>query len=134
MWLVAQNRCWTPIRLAKRNLPHPTLCVLCNQEKETINYFLIGCVFARQFWFYFLQRLGNSILTPQPGVRDENGRKKSRPDLYRFLHLTRPFPYLRKNMETGQKRERAYSVRFCGIPFFRIEPVFIPYLTNMRRA
>jgi hypothetical protein len=50
--------------------------------------------------------------------RVENGRKNSRPDPYRFLHLTRPFPYLRKNMETGRKRERAYSVRFCGIPFF----------------
>jgi hypothetical protein len=67
-------------------------------------------------------------------IRVENGRKKSRPDPYRFLDLTRSFPYLRKNMETGQKRERAYSVHFCGIPFFRIEPVFIPYLTNMGRV
>jgi hypothetical protein len=51
-------------------------------------------------------------------IRVENRRNKSRPDLYRFLHLTRPFPYLRKNMETGRKWEMAYYVRFCGIPFF----------------
>jgi hypothetical protein len=43
---------------------------------------------------------------------------KSCPNPYRFLHLTRLFPYLRKNMETGRNQERAYSVRFCGIPFF----------------
>jgi hypothetical protein len=67
MWLVAHNRCWTADQLAKRNLPHPTLCVLCDQEKETINHLLAGCVFARQFWFYFLQRLGLSVLSPQPG-------------------------------------------------------------------
>jgi hypothetical protein len=48
----------------------------------------------------------------------ENGRKKSCLDPYRFLYLIRLFSYLRKNMETGRKRERAYSVRFCGIPFF----------------
>jgi hypothetical protein len=64
MWLVAHK---TADRLAKRNLPHPTLCVLCDQEKETINHLLAGCVFARQFWFYFLQRLGLSVLSPQPG-------------------------------------------------------------------
>jgi hypothetical protein len=50
--------------------------------------------------------------------RIENERKKSRLDPYHFLYLTRLFPYLRKNMEMGRKWERAYSVRFCGIPFF----------------
>jgi hypothetical protein len=58
------------------------------------------------------------LVESELGSRVENGRKKSRPDPYRFLYLTRPFPYLWKNMETGRKRERAYSVRFCGIPFF----------------
>jgi hypothetical protein len=57
--------------------------------------------------------------------RVENGRKKSRPDPYHFLYLTRLLPYLRKNMEMGRKQERAYSVCFCGIPFF---PGLNPYL------
>jgi hypothetical protein len=51
-------------------------------------------------------------------IRVENRQKKSCPDSYRFLHLIRLFQYLRKNMEMRRKRERAYSVRFCGIPFF----------------
>jgi hypothetical protein len=76
-----------------------------------------------------------SLCTYQASTtRVENGRKKSRLDPYRFLHLTRPFLYLRKNIETGRKRERTYSVRFLRDPFFRIEPVFIPYLTNMGRT
>jgi hypothetical protein len=63
--------------------------------------------------------------------RVENGRVKSRPDPYRFLHLSRLFPYLRKNMEMGRKQEMVYSVRFCGPVFIRIEHVFIPHLINM---
>jgi hypothetical protein len=67
---------------------------------------------------YLYRRLDWDDNFPTSATRVENGWKKSRPDSYRFLHLTRPFSYLRKNMETGRKRERAYSVRFCGIPFF----------------
>jgi hypothetical protein len=49
MWLVAHNRCWTVDRLARRNLPHPDRCLLCDQEEETIHHLLTTCVFARQF-------------------------------------------------------------------------------------
>jgi hypothetical protein len=57
-----------------------------------------------------------------PTRRVENERKKSRSDPYRFLHLTRPFLYLRKNMEMEWKREMAYSVRFCEIFFSGLNP------------
>jgi hypothetical protein len=50
-------------------------------------------------------------------VRIENGRKKSRPDPYCFPHLTYLFLYFRKNLETGWKRKRVYSIRFRGILF-----------------
>jgi hypothetical protein len=66
MWLVAHNRCWTADRLARRGLPHPPKCLLCDQEQESIQHLLVGCVFARQFWFSLLQRIGLSSLTPQP--------------------------------------------------------------------
>jgi hypothetical protein len=66
MWLVAHNRCWTADRLARRGLPHPAKCLLCDQEQESIQHLLIGCVFARQFWFYLLQRVGLHSLMPQP--------------------------------------------------------------------
>ncbi|GJN14583.1 hypothetical protein PR202_gb01427 [Eleusine coracana subsp. coracana] len=63
---MAHNRCWTTDRLARRNLPHPSLCPLCDQEAETINHLLVSCVFTRQFWFTFLQRVGLGFFAPQP--------------------------------------------------------------------
>jgi hypothetical protein len=68
LWLVIHNRCWTADRLAKRNLPHPNLCLLCEQEQEFINHLLVGCVFARQFWFILLQRVELAALAPLPAV------------------------------------------------------------------
>jgi hypothetical protein len=66
MWLVLQDRCWTADRLMKRGLPHPTACLLCDQEDENINHILVSCVFSRQFWFHLLQRLGLGALSPSP--------------------------------------------------------------------
>ena len=66
MWLAAHNRCWTADRLARRGLPHPARCLLCDQEEENIQHLLVGCVFTRQFWFSLLRRFGLSTLTPQP--------------------------------------------------------------------
>jgi len=66
MWLVAYNRCWTADRLARRGLPHPDQCPLCDQKDESIQHLLIGCVFARQFWFVILQGYGLAALAPQP--------------------------------------------------------------------
>jgi hypothetical protein len=48
IWLVFHNRCWTVDRLAKRGLPHPDACQLCDQDDEDIHHLLAGCVFARQ--------------------------------------------------------------------------------------
>jgi hypothetical protein len=64
MWLVIKNRCWTADRLAKRELPHPTVCRLCDQEEEIIQH-LLSCVFARQVWAIIFQRLVFLSLTPQ---------------------------------------------------------------------
>ena len=66
MWLVAHNRCWTADRLARRGLPHPARCLLCDQEEENIQHLLVGCVFSRQFWFSLFQRFGLISLAPQP--------------------------------------------------------------------
>ena len=45
-WLVTHNKCWTVDRLARRGLPHPEFCPLCDQEEETIDHLLVHCVFA----------------------------------------------------------------------------------------
>jgi hypothetical protein len=66
MWLVAHQRCWTADWLAKRGLPHPDFCPLCDQEEENIQHLLVGCVFAREFWFQLLQFVGLAALAPQP--------------------------------------------------------------------
>jgi hypothetical protein len=66
MWLVAHNRCWTADRLAKRGLPHPERCPLCDQAEETINHLLVSCAFSRQVWFNILQWVGLQGLSPQP--------------------------------------------------------------------
>jgi hypothetical protein len=65
IWLAAHDRCWTTDRLARGNLPHPKLCALCDQEEETINHLLSSCVFAREFWFILLQRVGLRAFAPQ---------------------------------------------------------------------
>jgi len=73
VWLVFHNRVWTADRLAKRNLPHPEACPLCDQEDETINHLLVGCVFARQVWSLVLQQLGLLQLAPQPSATRFSG-------------------------------------------------------------
>jgi hypothetical protein len=50
IWLVAHNQVWAADRLARRNLPHPEFCPLCDLVHETINHLLVGCVFARLVW------------------------------------------------------------------------------------
>ena len=32
MWLVAHDKCWMADRLARKGLPHPEHCLLCDQE------------------------------------------------------------------------------------------------------
>jgi hypothetical protein len=66
MWLVAHKRCWTADRLARRSLPHPAHCIMCDQETETIDHLLIHCVFAREYWYRFLSQVGLQSLSPQP--------------------------------------------------------------------
>jgi hypothetical protein len=58
LWLAMHNRGWTADRLAKRGLPHPSVCPLCDQEEETIQHLLISCIFARQFWYPCCAGLG----------------------------------------------------------------------------
>jgi hypothetical protein len=49
LWLVAQRRVWTADRLQKRGMAHPVACPFCDQEQETLDHLLLGCVFTREF-------------------------------------------------------------------------------------
>ncbi|XBH72801.1 hypothetical protein VPH35_100017 [Triticum aestivum] len=64
--LVVNSRCWTADRLAKRGLPYPVACPLCDQAEETIQHTIISCVFAQQIWTLIFQRLGLIAIVPQP--------------------------------------------------------------------
>ena len=63
------RKCWTADSLAKKELPHPAVCPLCDQVEETLDHLLIACVFSSQFLFNLLQSLGLQAL--DPGLDDE---------------------------------------------------------------
>jgi hypothetical protein len=65
-WLVSRNRCWTADRLQRRGLPQPAACPLCDQEQETLQHLLLGCVVAREVWAWALTRW--NILEWMPGA------------------------------------------------------------------
>jgi hypothetical protein len=67
LWLADLGRCWTADRLQKRSLSHPDKCVLCDQDQETIDHILVGCVFARSFWFQMLGQVNLSGFAPKVG-------------------------------------------------------------------
>jgi len=61
--------------------------------------------------------------------KDENEQTKSRPVPLVFVYLSRPFPYLWKNMETGQEAGRGVSRPYLrDLVFSRDDPVLVPYL------
>ncbi|WVZ76088.1 hypothetical protein U9M48_024090, partial [Paspalum notatum var. saurae] len=66
MWLAAHKKCWTADRLTRRGLPCSACCPLCDQEEETIDHLLIGCAFAREFWFKLLRQVYLQAISPQP--------------------------------------------------------------------
>jgi hypothetical protein len=51
-------------RLRRRGLQHPVVCVLCDQEQETMQHLLCTCSFARQFWYAILVPLCLGDLIP----------------------------------------------------------------------
>jgi hypothetical protein len=65
LWFAAHGRCLTTDRLARRNLSHPELCPLCDQEEYTINHLQTSYEFSREFYFILLQRVGLGVFAPQ---------------------------------------------------------------------
>lgn len=63
-WLAAKNRCWTADRLQRRGLPRPTACPLCDQEPESLQHLLLGCVVSREVWFWALRCWGKEDWLP----------------------------------------------------------------------
>jgi hypothetical protein len=91
---------------------------------------------AIRFTLFFLSEVNANIHMNErdvvcilAGCKVENKQVKSRPDPPRFLHLTHPFPFFRKNPGAGRvtgrklagawrKWEGLHPVRIAGIPYF----------------
>ena len=61
-WLVMHGKCWTAHRRWRHGLQDDCTCILCDQEDETMDHLLLGCVFSREVWqlclaAFFLQGL-----------------------------------------------------------------------------
>lgn len=44
------------------------VCALCDQEQETAQHVVGGCVFAREVWYRVLPPIDLDRLVPQPGT------------------------------------------------------------------
>jgi hypothetical protein len=68
LWLASLNCCWTMDCLAHKGLDHPLYCLFCDQEEETIQHILVGCIFSKKVWFRVLAlaRLQRCSVLPPP--------------------------------------------------------------------
>lgn len=62
-WPVLLGCCWTSNRLQRHNLQNSGPCALCDQESETLEHLLLGCVYSREVWFRLLCFSGLEYLT-----------------------------------------------------------------------
>jgi hypothetical protein len=67
IWLACQDRCWTRERLARRGLPHPPRCPLCDLAEETMEHLLVGCPFSRTVWHEVLSWVRSTARPPRRG-------------------------------------------------------------------
>jgi hypothetical protein len=68
-WLVTRDRCWTADHLERRGLPWPAACPLCDQEPETIQQLLLGCVVGHEIWAWTLNLWDRLVWLPQPDTQ-----------------------------------------------------------------
>ncbi|GJM89732.1 hypothetical protein PR202_ga05948 [Eleusine coracana subsp. coracana] len=66
VWLAIWRRCWTADRLERCGLPHPEVCPLCDQARESIDHILVSCVFVREVWFRVLGSVHLEAVAPTP--------------------------------------------------------------------
>jgi hypothetical protein len=93
LWLAAKNRCWTADRLSRRGLPHPATCPFCDQEAETRDHLLLGCVLTRQVWATCLRWWGKLHWMPHadtsfvPWLQSKQGGPGKDRDLWTAITL-----------------------------------------------
>lgn len=63
-WLDIHRRLWTAEHRKRHGLQDEDACALCNQEPETADHLLVGCVVTRELWSSLLAPLGLQTLAP----------------------------------------------------------------------
>lgn len=56
-WLVMHGRCWTADRRFRHGLQDSNTCIICDQGVETMDHILLGCVFSREVYDFWLRKL-----------------------------------------------------------------------------
>jgi hypothetical protein len=63
-WLALRGRLWTSDRRRRHDLQDDASCALCDQEDETTDHLLLGCVFAREVWHRLLRKFRLPLQPP----------------------------------------------------------------------
>jgi hypothetical protein len=67
LWLLVHGRCWTSDRLQRHGLRNNGACALCDEEQETLDHLLPGCVYSKEVWFKIYRSNRWSALIPDQG-------------------------------------------------------------------
>jgi hypothetical protein len=51
LWLACRKRVWTADQRLRRGLDTHTICLLCDQENETVDHILVSCSWAKEVWW-----------------------------------------------------------------------------------
>lgn len=71
-WLALHGRLWTADRRKRHGLQDSDSCALCDQDVESMDHLVKGCVFSRELWFLLLSPLGLLELMPAPTCQSAN--------------------------------------------------------------
>jgi hypothetical protein len=61
------DRSWMGDQLARRGLPHPPRCPLCNQAEEMMEHILTGCPFSKMMWHEVVSWIRSTSHPPVAG-------------------------------------------------------------------
>lgn len=85
-WLANLGRCWKADRLARRGLPHPPCCPLCDQAPESIQHLFFECSFSKQVWLEILLWLHLTCHVPDGEENLTEWWNKARQSTAKLMH------------------------------------------------
>ena len=56
-WLTLHGSCWTGDRRFRHGLQAFNVCIMCDQEPETMDHILIACCYSREVWHLWLHKI-----------------------------------------------------------------------------